>query len=385
MKSTTFPPPTASDHRDAQSTVPVCHVSMTLATGGLERLLVDYSRLSDAARFQPRFVALEQLGPPADDIRNHGCAVDSLRFGEVGKLTMLQQLAALLRDEQIRVVHTHNTYAHFYGAIAAKMAGVPVVVNTQHGLRCGQTWKHRLQFRIANRLTQRIVAVSEDAARLCREVDPRSARKIICLWNGIDLERFTYCGPRVDSDRLTAISVARLSPEKDFPTLLRATAQVVREVPQFRLLLVGDGVERPRLEALTDELGLRGHVEFLGERQDVPQLLATAGFFVSSSRIEGISLTLLEASAVGLPIVATAVGGNPEVVDDGRTGCLVPAEDAAALANAMTHMCRNRDAWMAMGELGRQRVEEHFEIRRMIRDYETLYATLLNEQGLEPR
>lgn len=358
--------------------IAICHVSMSLATGGLERLLVEFSRLHDRARFRMQFVALQDLGTPAEDIRANGCEVASMRFGEVGKLKMLWQLASHFRRIRPHVVHTHNTYAHIYGTLAARLSGVPVVVNTQHGRGCGIMPKNRQHFRIANRWTDSIVAVSEDSAAQCRLDDPRSSERIMRIWNGIDVERFDFRLSPPAGERPTAISVARLSPEKDFATLLHAVAQVVREVPDFRLRLVGDGDERDALERLTDQLGLRNHAEFLGERKDVPALLEEAGFFVSSSRTEGVSLTLLEAAAVGLPIVTTSVGGNPEVVEDGLTGFLVPPEQPSALAAAIVRMCHSRDRWADMGRLGRERVERHFEIERMVREYEELYERLLS-------
>ncbi|MEZ6050315.1 MAG: glycosyltransferase [Planctomycetaceae bacterium] len=369
------------DHAEAAvKRIGVCHVSMHLATGGLERLLVEFSRLYDNSRFCPQFVAMSDLGQPADEIRGYDCEANSLRFDQVGKLTLLRTLARRLRDDDVQIVHTHNTYAHFYGTLAARWAGVPVVINTQHGRGCGPTWKHRLQFRIANRWTQQVVAVSDDALNLCRRDDPRAASRMMRIWNGINLTRFAYRERPVTNGPPVAISVARLSPEKDFPTLLNAVAEVVKEVPDFRLQLVGDGIERGKLEKLSSELNLKNHVEFLGERSDVPALLDRAGFFVSSSRTEGISLTLLEASAVGLPIVTTAVGGNPEIVEEGQTGRLVPSENPKALAIAIIDMCHNRSQWPEMGRLGRHRVETAFEIGRMVREYEQLYDQLLLEQ-----
>jgi glycosyltransferase involved in cell wall biosynthesis len=175
--------------------------------------------------------------------------------------------------------------------------------------------------------------------------------------------------------------VARLSSEKDFPTLLRATALVVREVPEFRLLLVGDGAERNRLEQLVRELDLADHVQLLGERCDIPELLAQSAFFVSSSLTEGVSLTLLEAMAVGLPVLATNVGGNPEVVADGETGRLVAAADPAALAAGIVRMCRERGKRPTMGRCGRRRVEEYFDVRTMMQQYEHLYDELLEAAG----
>ncbi len=369
---------TVSD-RDGEP-VSVCHVSMNLATGGLERLLVEFSRLHDPERFQLEFVALNDLGTPAEDIQANGCRVTSMQFGRIGKLKMLRDLVRHLRTSRVDIVHTHNTYAHFYGTLAARLAGVAVVINTQHGRGCGPTRKNRGQFRIANWWTQRVVAVSEDAAALCRRDDRRAADRVIRIWNGIDVDRFEFRGASPTGDAPTAISVARLSPEKDYATLLQAVVEVVRAVPGFRLQLVGDGSERGDLEQLTGRLGLREHVEFLGERSDVPALLSRAGFFVSSSRTEGVSLTLLEAAAVGLPIVTTAVGGSPEVVEEGRTGFLVPPEQSSALAEGMIRMCGSRDRWTTMGHCGRERVECHFEVGRMVSEYESLYESLLPVQ-----
>lgn len=351
----------------------VCHVSLTLKTGGLERLLADIARHHDEG-CTPEFLALTEVGRFADIIRDAGCTVH--RLNPSGRFGQLKQMVQLFRRGQYDVVHTHNTYPHLYASIAARLAGVPVVVNTRHGQRAGHGWKSRTQFRWASHLVDRIIAVSDDAARLCVNADGVKSRKVIRIWNGIDIDDFQFTGPVTSP---VAISVARLSAEKDFPSLLQAMAIAVREVPDLKLKLVGDGPERPRLEQLTDELKLRDHVEFLGERKDVPELLSQAGFFVTASLTEGISLTLLEAMAVGLPVVATSVGGNSEIVDPPLTGRLVPPADPGQLAAAMVAMCHERAQWPSMGQAGRKRVEEHFEVRRMVSDYENLYRQLLNE------
>ena len=353
----------------------VCHVSMCLLTGGLERLLVEFGRNRDGERFETSFVALDGIGVPAEELLVQGHHVECVTDVATGKLGRLRRLVHIFRDGQFDVVHTHNTLAHFYGAFAARLAGVPVVVNTQHGRGCGQSWKAKLQFRMANRLTDRVVGVSEDAAELCRQDDARSADRTVALLNGVDLDRFEYCGP---ANQRTAISVARLSPEKDFATLLRATWILIKDNPDFRLKIVGDGGERQKLEQLSEELNLTNHVEFLGERSDVSQLLPQAGFFVSSSRTEGISLTLLEAMAVGLPVVATRVGGNPEIVVEGKTGRLVQPQSPEALALAMRDLLKDQEGWPVFGELARQRVEQHFNVRNMVRQYEDLYRELLD-------
>jgi glycosyltransferase involved in cell wall biosynthesis len=353
----------------------VCHVSLTLQTGGLERILADLARHHDPAACTPTFLALRAVGRFADEIRNQGCAVqllhDHSRFGG------LREMARFFRAGKFDVVHTHNTYPHLYATIAARWAGVPVVVQTRHGQRAGHGWKSSFLYRSAARLVDRIVAVSDDAAELCQRVDRLPVKKVTRIWNGIDLSDFRYHGPIMAP---VAISVARLSAEKDFPTLLRATALVLREIPDFKLRIVGGGPERERLEALAAELGVTSAVDFLGERHDVPELLAQAGFFVTASLTEGISLTLLEAMAVGLPVVATAVGGNPEIVVDGVSGKLTPAAQPEQLAAAMIDACRQSDRWRDWGQAGRERVTQHFDVQRMARDYEQLYQQLWSAQ-----
>ncbi|MDB5334713.1 MAG: glycosyl transferase group 1 [Planctomycetaceae bacterium] len=354
----------------------VCHVSLTLKTGGLERLLADIARYHDVLDCVPEFVALNEVGRFADVIREAGCTVHQLKpsgvFGHV------RQLARLFRAGQFDVVHTHNTYPHIYGSIAAKLAGVPVVVNTRHGQRAGGNWKTQTLFRWSSHLVNRIVAVSDDAAQLCIKTDGVAARKVTRIWNGIDIDDFNFAGP---VSAPVAISVARLSAEKDFPTLLRALSIAIQDIPDLVLKLVGDGPERSRLELLARELNLAHHIEFLGERSDVPALLTQSGFFVTATLTEGISLTLLEAMAVGLPVLATSVGGNSEIVQVPQTGRLVPPGDPAGLAAAMVDMCRQMQSWHQMGRAGRERVEEHFEVRRMVSDYERLYRDLLAKKA----
>ena len=349
----------------------VCHVSLTLKTGGLERILADLARHHNRDACLPEFVAIREVGRFADEIRSAGGTVHLLK--PAGRLGQIAQMRTLFRKRQFDVVHTHNTYPHLYASIAARLAGVPVVVNTRHGQRAGHGWKSRTQFRWATRLVDRIIAVSDDAAGLCIEADGVPAKKVQRIWNGIDLSDFAYTGP---GPSMTAISVARLSAEKDFPTLLRAVQLVVKNRPDFRLIIVGGGPERQRLDQLTAELKIEDQVQFLGERTDVPDLLPQSGFFISSSLTEGISLTLLEAMAVGLPVVATAVGGNPEIVIPDTTGYLVPAQDPKSLADAIERMCRDQGQWARMGQAGRDRVTECFDVHRMAADYEQLYREL---------
>jgi glycosyltransferase involved in cell wall biosynthesis len=239
--------------------VRVCHVSMHLKTGGLERLLVEFAKRHTRERFAPLFIALQDAGPPAAEIAALGWPVHSLDIATIGKRAALRRLRTLLIEHDVRVVHTHNTYAHFYGALAATMTRCPVVINTQHGRGCGAGWRAQAQFMLANLWANAVVGVSEDATRLCRSQDWLSRNHMRTIWNGIDTSRFEYAGPRPAP---IAVAVGRLSPEKDFANLLRATALAVRDVPDLRVRIVGDGRERAALEELAQSLGLQNASSF---------------------------------------------------------------------------------------------------------------------------
>jgi sugar transferase (PEP-CTERM/EpsH1 system associated) len=350
----------------------VVHVSLGLDVGGMEKLLTEFARHVDRGRFDLHFVALQKRGKLAAELESAGHRVSSLDKPPGLRPGLVWRLMKLLRKLRPDIVHTHNTIACFYAAPAARLARVPAIVHTRHGQRYGATRRQNLLFRLLSRFVDRIVCVSEDSGQLSiREgIDPQ---KVSTIRNGIDLVRFACRQPNHGGP---AVLVARLSPEKDVETLLRATALVLRTWPDFRLNIVGDGVSRRKLEELAAQLELGDHVCFFGEVQGIPDLLSQAAMFVLPSLTEGISLTLLEAMAGGLPVVATAVGGNPEVVKDGETGLLVEPRSPKPLAEAISRLHTHPELARQMGAAGRRRAEECFDVRRMIGQYESLYCVL---------
>ncbi|GIX05407.1 MAG: glycosyl transferase family 1 [Planctomycetaceae bacterium] len=349
----------------------VCHVSLTLKTGGLERLLADMARLHDPERVHLSYAVLRELGPFAQQVEQAGCLVQLLHGGSPSRDIRL--LARFFRQHEFDVVHLHNTYPHIYGSIAARIARVPVVVSTRHGQRHGHDHWSRWLYRQTSRLVDRVVAVSDDAARLAKTVDGVLPRKVCRIWNGIDPLQFPWQGP---ASKMILITVSRLSREKDLPTLLRAVAQLTHEIDDLELWVVGDGPERPALEALARALGIAHRVTWWGECHQVSQLLAQAAIYVSTSLTEGISLTLLEAMSVGLPCVVTDVGGNPEVVLSEQTGLLFPPNNPTACAQALRQMHQHRELWRGWGMAGSSRVRAWFDAHQMTRRYENLYFLL---------
>jgi glycosyltransferase involved in cell wall biosynthesis len=340
--------------------------------GGMEKLLVEFARHADREKVELFFVSLGGRGNLAEEIEACGWPVTAMEVPSGLRFSLVWRLARLFAGWSLDVVHTHNTRPLIYGSAAARLARVPVVVHTRHGQRFQASRRATFLFRLATRLADRVVCVSHDSEKLSIE-EGLAPGRLCTVWNGIDVSRFAYRGPQ---SRGPAVMVGRLSPEKDVETLLRAMALAVREQPSFQLKIAGNGACLAALKQLTSELSLEQHVHFLGEVRDIPDLLAQASLFVLPSLTEGISLTLLEAMARGLPIVATRVGGNPEIVEEGETGLLVPAKSPAELARAMLDVWGDPERSRNMGLLGRQCVEQHFDVRRMVADYETLYTNL---------
>jgi glycosyltransferase involved in cell wall biosynthesis len=349
----------------------VAHITLGLDTGGQEKLLVEFARHADWRRFDLFFLSLTTRGRLAREIEAQGWPVVALTEPPGFRPAIAWHLVPWLRRWRIDVVHTHDSKPLIYGRPAACLAGVRRLVHTRHFARL-QTISRRqtLLTTLTGRLADAFVCVSEDSARVALD-EGLAPERVHTLHNGIDVKRFSYHGPQRNGP---AVVVARLSAEKDIATLLRAMALVVAEARAFRLRIAGDGPCRQELLQLAGQLNLDNHVEFLGEVQDIAALLHQASLFVLSSRTEGISLTLLEAMSSGLPVVATRVGGNPEVVADGVTGTLTPPGNAEALARAILDRFTDFEGSQRMGLAGRQRVESHFEVRRMVADYEALYA-----------
>jgi glycosyltransferase involved in cell wall biosynthesis len=346
--------------------------------GGQERLLVDFARHADRKRFDLIFVSLTSRGKLAQQIEDLGWPVFALEEPPGLRPSMVVRLASLFRRHECDVVHTHDAKPLLYGTLAVKLARLGRHIHTQHhGLLPQMTSRQRRLAAWAGCLTQAYVCVSRDAARHTAATGlPK--RHVTTLPNGIDLERFAYHGPCPGGP---AVTVARLSPEKDIANLLRAVALVLPAAPTFRLRIAGDGPLRAELMQLAATLGIEGHVAFLGEVGDIPALLNEASLFVLPSRTEGISLTLLEAMASGLPVVATRVGGNAEVVADGTTCLLVKAQDPADLARRLLELWNHPDEGRRLGMAGRRRVEAHHDVRTMVAEYERLYVTTRRAKG----
>jgi sugar transferase (PEP-CTERM/EpsH1 system associated) len=367
--------------------ITVAHLVLALDVGGLEEVVLRLVAHTDRARFTPLVYALDAPGAMAGELA--ALAVPLVVLHRAPRLdpALPLRLARRLARDGVGVLHTHNAGPHLYGALAAHLARArgsgPRVVHTKHGRNDPESRRKLLLNRFASALSDRVVAVSDDAAHVALHLENVAETRVLTIRNGVDTAAFRPGDPGAARARLGVPAagfhvgcVARLAAVKDHATLLRAFAIVRRERPDAHLTLVGDGPERAALAAESARLGLDGAVHFVGARRDIAAVLPAFDVFALSSTSEGISLTLLEAAAAGLPIVATRVGGTPEVVVAGETGCLVQPRDPAAFAAALGALARRPDR-AALGAAGRARVERWFSVETMVRAYQDLYAEVL--------
>jgi glycosyltransferase involved in cell wall biosynthesis len=293
------------------------------------------------------------------------------------------ELLALMRREQPHIVHVNSAKAAALGRIAAWLGRVPIRIYTVHGwaFRAHSGTASTLYLwaeRFLRPLTTVTVCVADSerraglAARTCEE------GTTVVIRNGVDPREFKAGEHHPGPPRL--VTVGRLQAPKDAVTLVRALAALRGR--SFEAVLVGDGPDRPTVEEEVRRLGLESAVELLGERDDVPELLRTADVFVLSSRSEGLPLSILEAMAARLPVIASNVGGVSEVVVDGDTGLLVPPGDPQSLAAAIERLLEDQALGRRLGEAGRIRVAEHFDLAAVHQAHLDLYRRVLARRGL---
>jgi sugar transferase (PEP-CTERM/EpsH1 system associated) len=365
-------------------TLHVVHVLHSLGVGGTEHGVVNLvTALRDG--FRHTVVAMTATGPlaarlPAD------VAVHCLAKRPGLDVRAVGRLARLLRRLAPDVVHSRN-WAAFDAVPAARLAGVPVVIHGEHGREItdphGLNARRRRLRRAFAPLVTHFVTVSIELERWLVETVGVPARKVSRIPNGVDSRRFAV--PRgeaarralgVPGDALVVGTVGRLDPVKDQLTLLEAFARAGAAAGGRVLVIVGDGPCRAALAERAGRADLAGLVVLAGQREDVPLLLSGLDVFVLPSIMEGMCNTILEAMAAGLPVVATRTGGNPELVEHGVTGTLVPVGSVPPLAAAIDAYLADPHLRELHGKAGRQRVEERFSLERMSDAYRALYERL---------
>ncbi len=343
-------------------------------------------RLGD--RIRPTIFCLDAVGRIGEELVAAGA--DLVCFGrKPGRdWGVSRRMAAAIRARDIEVVHAHQYTPFFYSALAKPLCGFrPKVILTEHGRHYPDRvspLRRAVNRLVLDRLADAVTACCRFSAVGLTRTDGFAGGRIEIIENGIEVERY---GPPADKalakedadldpERRYLIHVARHHPVKDQSTLIRGFAQAAVDLPGVDLLMVGDGPLRADLEALTVELRVSARVKFLGIRTDIPDLMRAADAFALTSLSEAASLTLLEAMASGLPALVTAVGGNPEIVRPDREGLLFPRGDVTGCAGAIRRVFRDPDLAARLGDAGRARALERYQLSRTVEEYYKLYCRL---------
>jgi glycosyltransferase involved in cell wall biosynthesis len=359
-----------------------------LGPGGAEMLVMTLAEGIDRTRFDLHVCALRAAPqfPHAQRLRAMGVPVLELRQRNAYDLPALRAIVRYVREAKIDVIHTHLLASDIMGRLAGFLTRRPVV-STIHNSRIDldqeparRRWLERGTARL---LCKRLIVVSEDLREETARWFGLPPRKVVAIPNGVDVARFKppadfdAAGVRralLGGDYPLVVNVGRMVPQKGQMHLLDAFRTVANVRPDARLLLLGDGVERPNLEAKTRELGLEANVIFAGHRNDVERVLAASDVFVLSSLWEGLPVALLEAMAAGCAPVATAVGGVPGVLHEKELGVLVPPANPPALAESLLCLMNNPQVARRMGEAAQRWVAQHYSMEAWAGKLERLYS-----------
>lgn len=368
----------------------VLYVIDKLQRAGAQIHLLHLVRGLDRSLFAPRVCCLLQGGPVADEMRASGIDVHVLGLRTIYGPAAWRALPGLVRRirAQTDIVHTYLVSANVYGTLAARLAGAPALVTSRRDTGFSRNWRLRLvEEWLVNPRVDRVVAVSPSAARAALLEHGLDPRRVVTIPNGVDLLQYDpsrHSRPEarrrlglVEGDSAVGV-IAHLSPVKGHGELLEATALLAPRWPRLKLMVVGDGLLRAALEAQARTLGIEDRVCFTGGRSDVADVLAALDLVVLPSHTEGMSNALLEAMAMARPVVATAVSGNQDLLEDGATALLVAPGDPAALAAAILRLLENGEEAARLGGAARARVQEDFGLDRMVARYAALYRELVH-------
>jgi sugar transferase (PEP-CTERM/EpsH1 system associated) len=368
----------------------VTHVVLSLDVGGLERNVINQVHEGQKLGQRVSIVCVERPGALAHRVAAMGATLVSLDKRAGLRPIIVRRVMRALEVLRPQVVHTHQLATLLYGGVAARLLRIPLVVHTEHGQeQYASRLRTRMLGRIAGSFSDRFYCLTADTANQIRNRHIVAGRKVRIIQNGINVAQFTECCANADDVRRSlgvALdapligTVGRLTEIKQQDVLLRAFAKVRLYTPDAHLVLVGDGPMREELRQLAVRLGVDECVHFAGYQPDAGPFYQAMDIFALTSRSEGMPQAVLEASVTGLPVVASAVGGLPELIDNGLSGMLFPPGDDAVLAQVLRKLITNPEEGRRMGAAARARVESAFHVGRMAAEYHRDFLELLRRK-----
>ncbi len=356
-------------------------VIFALGYGGAERLSATICQNLNKGFVNPKVCGLYGGdGPLTESLNEGGIPYFSVKGETLKKRIFLKAIYDSIKREKISLIHVHGFYQLLYCLLPAKLAGVKIVYTEHANFTIKRFKKYTLLASILPRFVHRITTVSNYLKNYFVQELMIPSSKINVIHNGIDIQKFRNLNvdyPKRNNGRINIGTVGRLTEAKDHEGLLKALAIIHEIRDDFQLTIVGDGELRPFLESAVKELKIENHVSLLGSRDEIPRLLSTFDIFVLSSKREGFPIALLEAMACERPIIATTVGGIPEVIEDGVNGVLIPPENPVALAKAILGLLEDRPLIEDIAKRARKTVEGCFSMTGMIQSYQKLFLDVM--------
>ncbi len=361
--------------------------------GGAEKFVLSLCRGYNKRRFEAMVCVLFSGGTVSDQIAREGYDVTVLNMANGFDLIRALQLIPIIRSRRIDIVNIHGQNP--LGKFCSVLSGAPVIVHTDHGTTVGSPVERRQRVVLFNRLLtpfiDHFIAISQGMKQSLRLREKIPGNKITLIYNGVDVDAISKvsCNKTelreslgIPPDIPVLGTVGRLAPEKQYPLLLKSLSILKNRGIEFIALIVGDGPDRKPLESLAKKMSLTDRIRFLGQRNDVIQLLELMDVFVFSSGGEAFSITLLEAMAAAKPIVAFDVKGVDEAIVTHETGFLVSFGDVEEFANKVKLLLESPELALRMGKSGFERVNTKFDIRSNIKKLEALYESLLEDKQI---
>jgi glycosyltransferase involved in cell wall biosynthesis len=356
-------------------------VTFGMGIGGMERVIMELCRYVDPSKYRVSICCISRRGPLADQMEAEGVPVHFCENqSKAGKYLRGFELARIFRDQKVDLLHTHHMPAFVDSTLGARLAGVPILINTDHCKQYPIERHWQILERSAAVFADTVVAVSQHTRSDLIRYQRMSPAKLRVIYNGIDV-RFARRETPTELRRELGLAVgdvvvgttARLESQKGLALLLDAAPYVLQQRPCTRFVIVGGGSQEDALLEQAKRLGIASRVIVTGYRTDAVDLAQLFDCFVQTSVFEGMPMALLEAMALAKPIVATAVGGVPEVVEDGVTGTLLHGRDPKLLSDAILQLLSDRDRRERLGKAGYDKYQRHFTSRAMVSKYEELY------------
>jgi glycosyltransferase involved in cell wall biosynthesis len=362
----------------ADEPIRVMQVTWGLVAGGAEMYAFTVAANLDAQKYSAMLCAIDKGGALEPEIKRQGIPYFVMNRRQGIDWKLMWRLYRLFKENRVRVIHTHHFNQLFYSVLGAKLMGAKII-HMEHSVEFLKRKRLAMALKFLSRFCDKVIAIGNDGANALKELAGIPEDKLEIIRAGVDPANYAESkiaarqALELNQEEKIAVIVARLFPEKNHKLLLEAFADVVRRVEKSRLIIVGDGVEEAAIQEEISRLNLQGQVTMMGMRRDVARILAAADLFVLSSDREGLPIAALEAMAAAKPVVTTAVGDLPMVVQDGKTGRVVPAKNPQALADALVEILSDEEKVLNMGKNALQAVDA-YSLQTMIAKFEALYT-----------